>query len=293
MIINQASLSAVYRGFRTIFNEAYTSQKPLYERVAMVVPSTLREETYAWLGAFPKMREWVGERQIQNLSLHSYTIKNKDWEITIEVDRNDIEDDAIGIYKPIVSELGRAAAVHPDEIVFGLLRDGFTTPCYDGKNFFDTSHRVGDRDVSNFGGGTGTAWYLLDVSKAVKPLILQSRRDVEFVSKESPDDENLFMRKKLLYGVDRRDNAGYGLWQLAYASKQTLNADNYALARASMMSLKDESGSPLGIVPNLLVVPPSLEAQAREILINERDSLGEVNKWKGTAELLIVPYLEG
>jgi len=292
MIINQASLSAVYRGFKTIFNEAYTSQKPLYERVAMVVPSTVREETYAWLGSFPKMREWVGERQIQNLSLHSYTIKNKDWEITIEVDRNDIEDDAIGIYKPIISELGRVSAVHPDEIVFGLFKNGFTTPCYDGKNFFDTAHPVGSSSVSNFGGGTGTAWYLLDVSKAVKPLIFQSRRDVEFISKESPDDENLFMRKKLLYGVDRRDNAGYGLWQLAYASKQPLIADNYSLARASMMSLKDESGSPLGIVPNLLVVPPSLESQAREILINERDSLGEANRWRGTAELLVVPYLE-
>ncbi len=105
MIVNQASLQAVYRGFSTVFNEAFLNVKSTFQKMAMVVPSSVREETYAWLGAFPKMREWVGERQIKNLTLQSYTIKNKDWEVTIEVDRNDIEDDAIGVYRPIVAEL--------------------------------------------------------------------------------------------------------------------------------------------------------------------------------------------
>lgn len=291
MIINQAALGAIYKSFRTIFNETFDGLETLFQRVAMVVPSSVREETYAWLGAFPKMREWIGERHVKNLSLHSYNIKNKDWEATIEVDRNDIEDDAIGVYRPIVSELGRAAAVHPDELVFKLLSEGFSTTCYDGQYFFDTDHLVGGSSVSNYGGGTGTAWYLLDISKAVKPLIFQSRRTVEFVSKDRPDNENVFMRKKYLYGVDRRDNAGYGLWQLAYGSKDTLSAANYASARAAMMAFKDDEGKPLGTTPNLLVVPPSLEGEAREILMNERDASGATNKWRNTAELLVVPWL--
>jgi phage major head subunit gpT-like protein len=291
MIINQSSLQAVYKGFRTIFNEAFQNVKPLYTKVAMVVPSSVREETYAWLGAFPKMREWIGERHIKNLSLHSYSIRNKDWEATIEVDRNDIEDDSIGVYRPIVAELGRSAAQHPDELVFGLLAQGFSTICYDGQYFFDTDHPVGGSSVSNFGGGTGTAWYLLDVSREIKPLIFQSRREVEFISKDRPDDESVFMRKKYIYGVDRRDNAGFGLWQLAYASKDLLTADSYAAARAAMMSYKDDEGKPLGITPNLLVVPPSLEGAAREILLNERDASGATNKWRNTAELLVVPWL--
>jgi len=291
MIINQASLSAIYKSFKTIFGEAFSGVKPFYEKVAMVVPSSVREESYAWLGAFPKMREWVGDRQIKNLSLSSYSLKNKDWEATIEVDRNDVEDDAIGIYKPIISELGRAAGVHPDELVFQVLKDGFATTCYDGQYFFDTDHPVAGASVSNFGGGAGTAWYLLDVSKALKPLIFQSRREVEFVSKDMPDDEHVFMRKKYIYGVDRRDNAGYGLWQLAYASKDTLNAANYGNARAAMLGSKDDEGKPLGIIPGLLVVPPTLEGAAREILMNERDASGATNKWRNTAELLVVPWL--
>ena len=291
MIINQSALSAIYKSFSAIFNEAFEGVKPMYEKVAMTVPSSVRENTYAWLGAFPRMREWVGDRQIKNLELHSYTVANKDWETTVEVDRNDVMDDAIGVYNPIISELGRTAAVHPDELVFGLLRDGFSTVCYDGQYFFDSDHPVGDSTASNTGGGAGTGWFLLDTSRALKPLIFQSRREVEFVSKDRPDDEHVFMKKKYIYGVDRRDNAGLGLWQLAYGSKQTLDAAAYGAAREGMMSLKDDEGRPLGIVPGVLVVPPSLEAEAREILINERDSGGATNKWCKSAELLVVPWL--
>ena len=291
MIINQASLGAIYKSFSAIFNESFKGIKPTFESVAMVVPSSVRENTYAWLGAFPRMREWVGDRQIKNLELQSYNIANKDWETTIEVDRNDVMDDAIGVYNPIISELGRAAAVHPDELVFGLLRDGFGATCYDGQYFFDTDHPVGDSTASNSGGGSGAAWFLLDTTRALKPLIFQSRRQVEFVAKDRPDDEHVFMKKKYIYGVDRRDNAGYGLWQLAYGSKQTLDAAGYEAAREAMMLFKDDEGKPLGITPNLLVVPPSLEAEAREILLSERDDAGATKKWRSSAELLVAPWL--
>jgi len=291
MIINQATLSSIYKSFKTIFNEAFQGVKPMWDRVAMKVPSSVREETYAWLGNFPKLREWIGERHVKSLQAHGYSIRNKDWEGTIEVDRNDIEDDNIGVYAPLVNEMGRAAAAHYDELVFGLLAQGFSTLCYDGQYFFDTDHPVGGSSVSNFGGGTGTAWYLLDTTKGIKPLILQIRKEPDFIAKDNPQDENVFMRRKYLYGVDCRDNAGFGLWQLAYASKDTLNATNYANARAAMMSFKDDDGKPLGITPNLLVVPPSLEGAAREILEAERDAQGKTNIWRGTAEVLVVPWL--
>ncbi len=213
------------------------------------------------------------------------------YEATIEVDRNEIMDDAVGVYNPVIAELGRTAAVHPDELVFELLGNGFSTACYDGQYFFDTDHPVGDSTVSNHGGGAGTAWFLLDTTKALKPLIFQSRKEVEFVAKDRPDDEHVFMKKKYLYGVDRRDNAGFGLWQLAFGSKVTLDEAGYAAAREAMLAMKDAEGKPLGITPNLLVVPPSLESEAREVIVNDADASGATNKWQGTAELLVVPWL--
>jgi len=292
MIINQINLGSIYKGFKVIFNEAFAGVvKPDWEKVATPVPSSKSEETYPWLGNMPKMREWVGDRAVKNLKAYGFTIKNKDFEVTVEVDKNNIEDDALGVFQPLFAELGRSAAVHPDELVFALLAAGFSTACYDGQYFFDTDHPVGDASVSNFGGGAGTPWFLLDVSRVVKPLILQRRTQPQFVSLDKPDDENVFMRRKFIYGVDDRKNVGFGLWQLAYASKDTLNAANYGAARAAMMGSKNDAGSPLGIRPGLLVVPPSLEGAGREILLNERDAAGATNKWRNTAELLVTPWL--
>jgi phage major head subunit gpT-like protein len=61
-------------------------------------------------------------------------------------------------------------------------------------------------------------WFLLDCSRPVKPFILQIVKPPEFVALDHPDDENVFKRREFLYGVDAIDNAGYGLWQLAWGS---------------------------------------------------------------------------
>jgi phage major head subunit gpT-like protein len=86
-------------------------------------------------------------------------------------------------------------------------------------------------------------------------------------------------------------NAGYGLWQLAHASQQTLDVDNYFAARAAMQGLKGDGGRPLAISPNLLVVPPSLEKRALEVVTVERLANGADNPAKGTAQVLVCPWL--
>lgn len=63
-----------------------------------------------------------------------------------------------------------------------------------------------------------TKWFLLDLSRPLKPFILQIVKEPEFVALDSPDDEHVFKRREFLYGVDCIDNAGYGLWQLAWGS---------------------------------------------------------------------------
>lgn len=291
MIVNSVALQSIFKGFKTLFNEAFAGAKPSYEKVATVVPSTAKSEEYGWLGAFPRLRKWVGDRVINSLAAHGYTIKNESWEATVEVDRDDIEDDAYGVYTPMIKELGRSAATHPDEVVFGLLASGFVQPCYDGQYFFDTDHKDEEGPVQSNKGTKAlsaesysaaraqmmglldakstplgivptllvvppqleetarkilfadiianntnvlkntaellvvpwlaknpTAWFLFDNSRAIKPLIFQQRKKPEFVSMDSVTDANVFMKKQYLYGADCRDNAGFGLWQLAYGS---------------------------------------------------------------------------
>ena len=54
-------------------------------------------------GGSPGMREWIGDREVQNLSGSDYTIKNKSWELTFGIPREAVEDDKIGSTTPASS----------------------------------------------------------------------------------------------------------------------------------------------------------------------------------------------
>ena len=296
MIVNSETVSLAFKGFQKVFTDAHMAAPSVYAQLAMTVASSSREETYGWMGAFPNMREWLGPRQIKNLEAHAFTLKNRKFESTVEITRDDLSDDRLGVFKPVFAEIGQAAKRHPDEMLFTLLASGFATNCYDGQFFFDVDHPVSDADgnvqsVSNFQGGAGTAWYLMDTSREVRPLIWQEREPYTFQQLTLDTDEFVFSNDKYLYGIRARVNAGFGLWQLAYGSKQTLNAANYAAARAAMMSLTTDGGRKLGVTPTVLVVPPSLEEAALTILNTEYATGGASNPWKGTAKPIVTPYL--
>ncbi len=297
MIINAESLTRVYTAFTAVFNNAFQEAETWHERLAMTVPAKTRIMDYKFLLDFPMVREWIGDRQVNALEPKAYQIETKDWEATIEIERNDIEDEQIGLYNPIVAAMAQEAKKHPEKLIAALLKAGTAAVCYDGKNFFDTNHLVGSGVEANYNEGIETGWYLMDTSRAIKPFIFQLRRGVQLVRMDRPDDEHVFMRKKFRYGVDYRGAAAYGLWQLAYCSTQELNPSNYAAARAAMMSFTNAEGQPLGIKPTLLAVPPALESKAREILnaqfiIGDPSSGGsKSNIWQGTADLLVVPEL--
>jgi hypothetical protein len=82
------------------------------------------------------------------------------------------------------------------------------------------------------------------------------------------------MNKQFLYGADGRWAVGFGFWQWTWGSKQTLDATHYATARAALSSMKGDYGRPIGIMPDLLVVPPSLESAGRKLLNSEYWRLG-------------------
>lgn len=292
MIITNKVLEALFTAFNSKFKDGAGKAETSWNRVATEVPSSSASNTYGWLGQFPAFREWVGDRVLKDITAHGYTVENKSFESSIVVSRNDIEDDQIGIYAPLFEEMGRAAATHPDELIYELLKLGTASKCYDGKNFFDTAHPVGVGEqavqVSNFQDGDGPAWYLLDVSRALKPLIFQVRRKYNLISTTRPEDEAVFMRNEYRYGVDARVNAGFGLWQFAYCSKAPLTPENYEAARSAMFGFKSDQGRPLGVIPRLLVVPPELEGKARTLLVKDGNN---ENPWTGSAEPLVSPWL--
>jgi phage major head subunit gpT-like protein len=289
-VITPQLLADLFTGFKTSFNSGFAGTEPNYARVATVIPSSARTETYSWLGAWPALREWIGDRQIKQLAGSTYAVTNRRFEGTVKVNADDIRDDQVGIYAPMFEEQGRAVRAFPDSLIFALLANGHVAKCYDGMPFFDDEHPMGAGLGVNITDGAGAPWYLLDTSRSLKPLIFQDREKFDLVGLDDPRDPNVFMRNEFIYGTTGRCEGGFGFWQMAHRSKATLDATNYAAARATMGSLKDDEGKPLGVRPTLLVVPPSLEGAARTLLNAETVS-NTTNVWRGTAELLVVPEL--
>lgn len=297
MITSGANLSILYTAVKANFQQGRQMYAPHWSKIATLVPSTTMTETYAWLGEFSRLREWIGERQVNRMKQHGYSLTNKKFEATEGIPREYVEDDTYGVMMPKFQDMGYAAATHPDEMLFALLAAGFTTKCYDGQNFFDTDHPVGEEgqeeSVSNMQAGAGNPWFLLDTNRPLKPLIYQKRKDYNLTNKtDASNSDHVYMLDEFLYGVDARGNWGFGFWQQAFASKAELNETNFNANFQAMMSYVSDKGRPLGISPNLLVVGPSNRAKAKALIEALVKDGGGSNTNYQAVEVLVVPWLK-
>lgn len=119
--------------------------------LATEVPSTSASEKYGWLGDVPLVKEWLGPKTAGGLKDYDYTIKNKDFYSAVEIDRNEIEDDQMGIINPRIGMLVAAVAQYKFELIEDLIINGVTRLAYDGSAFF--ANRTAPND--NLLAGTG------------------------------------------------------------------------------------------------------------------------------------------
>lgn len=301
-IVTAALIAALKTSFQKHFQDALQAAPSEYKKLATVVSSSSASNTYGWLGQFPQLREWVGDRVVKDMAAHGYQITNKLFESTVGVARTDIEDDNVGVYSPLFAEMGRAAGSHPDETVFALLKVGHSTLCYDGQNFFDTDHPVYPNvdgtgtpiTVANSfapGADPQAPWYLLDTSRALKPLIYQERSQPELLSMTRVDDEQVFTADEYRYGIRARNNVGFGFWQMATRSTKGLDATSFNEAYDAMRAFKGDGGRPLNLKPTVLVVPTNLRAAAMAVVGTERLANGASNPNYGLVEILDTAWL--
>lgn len=293
MEISANNLTTLFTGFDAIFQRGFEMAPSYYEKIASVVPSSTNQTIYPWLGRTTGFREWIGDRVLQALEAHAYTIANKTFEDTVGIERERIEDDQYGVYAPVIEQLGWDSRTHPDQLIFGMMKAAvsgapvtsgkITIPVplsYDGQNLYSANHPVGpageanaDTTYSNVNSsGSGPYWFLVDGARPIKPFIFQKRREYAVTRMSTVTDEAVFSQRLFRYGVDVRCNAGVGLWQLTYASNTDLsNPANYTAAVAALRSVKSDAGVPFGgwtgpSATRFLVVPPALEEVARQLL---------------------------
>jgi len=296
-VINSELLKGLRTSYSTLFHARLESAPSHYKRICSSVPSTGRSNTYSGLRGMSGMREWVGPRIIDNLSEFTYEIVNKSFEKTVGIMREDMEDDNLGAYQLAFDDMFDRGASHPDELAFENILHGFDRECFDGQSMFDSDHPVLDADgetmgtYSNVQAGAGQPWFLICSKRALRPFIMQNRKDSQFVAMDNPDDERVFMNKQFLYGIDSRRSVGFGLPQTVFASQAELTLANYAAARQAIMEMRGDGGRKLGLVPDLLLVGPANEGKGNKIVKNGLQAGGETNEWAGTAEILVSPWV--
>ena len=326
MQITQTNLNWLFNAWNLAFQAGYKATKPWWPLVATKRPSGTLQESYAWASRVPQMREWGtngtsvtggsfagtagpnqggGERLARSVGTYLFTVQNRDFESTIEIDRNRILDDTYGIFDFPMRDLGRVAAKHPDLLVLDIMLNGQSRTCFDNQNFFSTTHptdlfsgQIAAANQSNYFTGTALTfdnyvavrkamiqykgedglvfgvvpdtlyvgpdlevtakliaeagsvapqtlggitqvgandnvlqstckvvvipelgadpggWYLADTSKGIMPIIWQERQAPNVITLRDPGNENVFKRKKFMFGVDIRGNAAPGLWWL-------------------------------------------------------------------------------
>lgn len=150
-VIRPSALDPFFLGLDTYFQQGYQSYMNTYEKWTQTVTSSSRSTLHGWMDKFPKLREWLGPRQVENIIAHSYELVNKKFELTFGVNRTDIEDDQYGLYGPSAQMLGMQAAQWPDDQMTPVLEGAGSETTFDGAAFYSSTHPI---DPANAAAGT-------------------------------------------------------------------------------------------------------------------------------------------
>jgi phage major head subunit gpT-like protein len=148
MDINRTNMNALFTGYSQSFRDAFGLAPNVYEKFSMIVPGAQPIMEYPFLEAFSGMREWIGPRQVKNISSKKLTVTEKPYEDTVAVKRRDIVADKYGVYAPLVAQMGlNAGKLWNDLAIAAMVANG---NWLDGAPFFGTTRTYGANTVSNY-----------------------------------------------------------------------------------------------------------------------------------------------
>ena len=154
MNVTAANLDALFKTFQTKFNEAQKAANTrafpndlLPEDIALAFAGGGSATQHSWIEQLHGIHEWVGERVLNNAKLGKLTVVNRDFENTVKVGRNEIEDDQYGVYAPLIGMMGADAENLWKKLAMeALLGNGEWA---DGNPFFCSGRKLGKSTFTN------------------------------------------------------------------------------------------------------------------------------------------------
>lgn len=144
--ISAGTLTAMYTNARALFNVTYREQTNLYPQFCTIIKSKSLTEQYNFAVGLGSMKEWVDERKLGKWATESFEKTNEKFEDSISVTRDEIEDDRLGLFGPMIQEMAIGARQFYDERVAALINQHIgdvetTFPAgFDGVPLFAIDH---------------------------------------------------------------------------------------------------------------------------------------------------------
>lgn len=143
MIARSDIAKSLEYGVKAAFLEGRNLWTPTRDLIAESVTSSGKEETYVGLADPPMPVEAVDQAQVRGLKERHITITNKNWEATLAITHNAINDDRVGHVVPWMRKAGMRFEQAMDKRCWAALNAGDASTyglCYDGQYFFDDDH---------------------------------------------------------------------------------------------------------------------------------------------------------
>lgn len=281
---------AVNAAFKTAVQGQFKGD-PLAPLTTVVPMQGVKEIEFPIAGVTGPMREWKGSRIVTSIMRDSYRIKTKKFEKTLGIDVDDIQFDNLDVFMPGIQTYSTQLAAWRTQQMHKALEANLIG--YDEQPFFSTTHQVNGLNVSNYQAGVGPAFYVLDDTKPLKPLLWGETQAPVMKAKTSDSDDNVFWRDQYIWGAKAIGGPGVGLWQTAYKSKGDLDEANLENIITTMRDAKDEEGETLDIVPTVLLIPPSLLWDAQRLLGRATNPDGTENIHQGSLRIVVSNRLTG
>ncbi len=147
MDISRKNMDFLFKSFNMNFASGIERVPDSWQKFCGTIQSGTAANVYPFLEQFGGMREWIGERQLKNVSTRKIEVVNRDFEDTVIIPRNDIEDDQYGIYSTLIAQMGyNAGKIWQDLAVEALM----SNPSWiDDTAFFSSGRVYGDSPIAN------------------------------------------------------------------------------------------------------------------------------------------------
>jgi len=147
--INRTNLEALFKSIVKGFQDGMAYRPPVdLGFLTSAFGSTTAANYYPFLEQIPGFREWIGDREFQNLRSQKFEVANRDFELSLVMPDKDLQDDQYGMYVGLTQQVAAGWPVLLYELLVEVLTN--RVKAWDGYYMLSDSHVYGSNSIDNY-----------------------------------------------------------------------------------------------------------------------------------------------